>query len=224
MKKNILRIALFLILVLAVFAAFKTNIIHYLNFDYIKAEQVHFNSFYEQHTILTIATFMTIYITAVALSLPSAAVLTFLSGVLFGFVKGTIIASFASTIGATLAFLASRFIIGNWVQKKYGQKLQKINDGIEKEGAFYLFALRLVPIFPFFVLNILIGLTKIKTATYFFASQLGLLPVTMTYVYAGTQFAKINSLSEILSPGLLIAFTILGILPLISKKLSIISE
>jgi pyruvate/2-oxoglutarate dehydrogenase complex dihydrolipoamide dehydrogenase (E3) component/membrane protein DedA with SNARE-associated domain len=141
-----------------------------------------------------------------------------LGGALFGLVNGTIIVSIASTIGATLAFLGSRFLLRDWVQSKFGNKLAAINEGIDKEGGFYLFTLRLVPVFPFFAVNLLMGLTKIKTITYAWVSQLGMLPATIVYVLAGTELSKISSLKGIASPGLLGAFAALGLFPLIAKK------
>ncbi|MGD9307957.1 MAG: TVP38/TMEM64 family protein [Desulfosarcina sp.] len=191
----------------------------YLTLDYIKASQAKFHSLYLSHRFLVIAIYMGIYIAVTALSLPGAAVLTLAGGGLFGLVAGTLIVSFASTIGATLACLVSRFLLRDWVQNKFGDKLKTINAGIEKEGAFYLFSLRLVPIFPFFVINLLMGLTRLPLFTFFWVSQIGMLAGTVVYVNAGKELAKIDSLSGILSPGLLISFVILGLFPITVKKL-----
>ena len=154
-----------------------------------------------------------------ALSLPGASLLTILAGALFGVLAGTIIVSFASTIGATLAFLSSRFLLRDWVQGKFGARMKGINAGLEKDGAFYLFTLRLIPAVPFFAVNLLMGLTKIKTLTYFFVSQLGMLAGTFVYVNAGTELAQINSVGDIASPGLLLSFVALAIFPWIAKFL-----
>ena len=191
----------------------------YLNLEYLKSQQVALNEYYVENAVLTIAVFLLVYIAVTALSLPGAALMTLLAGAIFGVVTGTIIVSFASSIGATLAFLASRFLLRDWVQEKFGDKLKAINKGIEKEGAFYLFTLRLVPAFPFFMINLVMGLTPIKSITYSLVSQVGMLAGTVVYVNAGTQLAKLDSLSGIVSPALLGSFVLLGIVPIIAKKL-----
>jgi uncharacterized membrane protein YdjX (TVP38/TMEM64 family) len=161
---------------------------------------------------------MLIYILVTSLSLPGAVVMTLAGGALFGLVRGTVIVSFASTIGATLACLVSRFILRDWVQGKFGDKMKTVNDGIEREGPFYLFTLRLIPIFPFWMINLVLGLTKMPLRTFYWVSQAGMLPGTIVYVNAGKELAKIDSLSGILSPGLIISFVLLGLLPLVTKK------
>ncbi len=191
----------------------------YLSLDYIKAQQENFSALYQTRPVSVIAAYMLIYIVVTALSLPGAAVMTLAGGALFGMVTGTVAVSFASTIGATLACIVSRYLLRDWVQKKFGDKLAKINQGMEKEGGFYLFSLRLVPIFPFFVINLAMGLTPIKIPTYYWVSQLGMLPATIVFVNAGTQLAKIDSLAGILSPGLILSFVLLGLFPVLSKKL-----
>lgn len=191
----------------------------YLSLDYIKARQESFTALYHARPLPVIAAYMLIYIVVTALSLPGAAVMTLAGGALFGLVTGTIAVSFASTIGATLACIASRYLLRDWVQKKFGDKLGKINQGMENEGGLYLFSLRLVPIFPFFVINLAMGLTPIKMPTYYWVSQLGMLPATIVYVNAGTQLAKIDSPAGILSPGLILSFALLGLFPVLSKKL-----
>jgi len=191
----------------------------YLSLDYIKAQQESFTALYQARPIPVVAAYMLIYIVVTALSLPGAAVMTLAGGALFGLITGTVAVSFASTIGATLACIVSRYLLRDWVQKKFGDKLAKINQGMEKEGGFYLFSLRLVPIFPFFVINLAMGLTPIKIPTYYWVSQLGMLPATIVFVNAGTQLAKIDSLAGILSPGLILSFALLGLFPVVSKKL-----
>jgi uncharacterized membrane protein YdjX (TVP38/TMEM64 family) len=210
-------VAGWIVLGIAAFRYFELG--QYLSLDYIQSSQEKFQALYLSHRALVIAAYMGIYIAVTALSLPGAAVMTLAGGGLFGLVAGTVAVSFASTIGATLACVVSRFLLREWVQNKFGDKLRVINDGIEKEGAFYLFSLRLVPIFPFFVINLLMGLTPIRLFTFFWVSQLGMLAGTVVYVNAGRQLAQIDSLSGILSPGVLISFVILGLFPITVKKL-----
>lgn len=215
-KKKLLIIAA----VISLIIIFKLlNLGQYLNLSYLKESQETFQSYYHQHQALTICMYMVMYITATALSLPGATILTLAGGALFGLVTGTIIISFASTIGATLACIVSRYLLQEWVQKKFGDKLEKINQGMEKEGAFYLFTLRLVPVFPFFIINLAMGLTKLPVRTYYWVSQLGMFPATVVYVNAGRELGKIDSLSGILSPGLLFSFVLLGVFPLAAKKI-----
>ena len=173
----------------------------------------------EQNPIVSIGVFFAVYVAVTALSLPGAAILTLAAGALFGLTQGFIIVSFASSVGATLAFLVARFILRDTVRKRFSEKLKKIDEGVEKQGAFYLFTLRLVPVFPFFLINMLMGLTSIKTWTFYWVSQLGMLAGTVVYVNAGTQLAQIESLSGIVSPGLIFSFILLGIFPWIAKAI-----
>lgn len=220
MSNNVKKKLLILAGVLALIVTFKVlNLGQYLNLAYLKESQATFSNYYHEHQVLTIVSYMLIYITATALSLPGAAILTLAGGALFGLITGTIIISFASTIGATLACIVSRYLLQGWVQEKFGDKLTKINKGMDEEGAFYLFTLRLVPIFPFFIINLVMGLTKIPMKTFYWVSQIGMLPATVVYVNAGRELAKIDSLSGILSPGLLFSFVLLGIFPLAAKKI-----
>ena len=215
-KKKLLIVAAVVTLV----ALFKIlNLGHYLNLSYLKESQATLSNYYHGHQLQTIVVYMLIYISTTALSLPGAAILTLAGGALFGLFIGTIVISFASTIGATLACLVSRYLLQDWVQTKFGDKLQKINDGMEKEGAFYLFTLRLVPVFPFFIINLVMGLSKIPMRSFYWVSQIGMLPATFVYVNAGQELGKIDSLSGILSPGLLFSFVLLGIFPLAAKKI-----
>jgi len=138
---------------------------------------------------------------------------------LFGVVTGTIIVSFASSIGATLAFLSARFLLRDWVQSKFGERLKAIDDGIARDGAMYLFTIRLIPLFPFFVVNLLMGLTRIKTRTFYWVSQIGMLPATAVFVNAGTQISKVDSTAGLLSPTLIGSFVLLGIFPWIARGL-----
>lgn len=206
--------------VIVLIALFKIlHLDRYLSLSYLKASQESFAVLYEQHRLMVIGTYMVIYILVTALSLPGAAVMTLAGGALFGLLVGTVAVSFASTIGATLACFFSRFLLRDWVQNKFGDKLETINRGIENEGAFYLFTMRLIPAFPFFVINVVMGLTKMPLFTFYWVSQVGMLAGTVVYVNAGKELARIDSLSGILSPRLLISFAILGIFPIVVKKL-----
>ena len=191
----------------------------YLTLDYLKASQDKFAQLYASHRFTVIGVYMAVYILVTALSLPGAAVMTLAGGAMFGFWVGVLVVSFASTIGATLACFVARFLLREWVQNKFGEKLSRINTGIKKEGSFYLFSLRLVPIFPFFVINLAMGLTPMKLWTFYWVSQIGMFPGTMVYVNAGKELGRIESLSGILSPGLIISFVILGLFPITVKKL-----
>lgn len=216
---NKFKILLLVLVGAALVAFFAFDLGRYLDLSYFKAQQDSLQSVVDARPVLSSALFLLIYITVTALSLPGAAVMTLVAGALFGLLWGTLLASFASSIGATLAFLAARFVLRDWVQKRYGQRLKAINRGVEKDGAFYLFTLRLVPAFPFFVINLVMGLTPIRTVTFYGVSQLGMLAGTLVYVYAGTQIATIDRLSDALSPGLIAAFVLLGVFPLIARKL-----
>lgn len=191
----------------------------FLSLSYLKSSQESFAGLYSRHRVMVIGAYMLIYVLVTALSLPGAAVLTLAGGALFGLLVGTVVISFASTIGATLACLFSRFLLRDWVQKRFGDKLKTINLGIENEGAFYLFTMRLIPAFPFFVINLLMGLTRMRLFTFYWVSQVGMLAGTIVYVNAGKELAKIDSLSGILSPGLIISFVILGLFPITVRKL-----
>ena len=206
-------------LVATIIAFFVFDLGRFFTLDFIKQSQERFGELYKTQPALVIGSFFAIYVAVTALSLPGAAIMTLAGGAIFGLVVGTIIVSFASTLGATLAFLAARFALGESVQKKFGARLAEINKEVEKEGAFYLFTLRLVPLVPFFVINLLMGLTKMKARTFFWVSQIGMFLGTIVFVNAGTQLAKIDSLKGILSPALLGSFVLLGVFPIIAKKI-----
>jgi uncharacterized membrane protein YdjX (TVP38/TMEM64 family) len=220
MDKKLIQRLLIIAAILILVILFKVlNLGQYLSLDYIKSSQEKFALIYADHRLLVIAAYMTIYIVVTALSLPGAVVMTLAGGALFGFWLGVLVVSFASTIGATLACFVARFLLRDWVQNRVGEKLSRINKGIEKEGSFYLFSLRLVPIFPFFIINLAMGLTPMKLWTFYWVSQIGMFPGTMVYVNAGKELGRLESLSGILSPGLLISFIILGLFPITAKKL-----
>ena len=190
-----------------------------MNFEYLKSRQADFQFFYSSNQLSTILAYFLIYVVMAALSLPGAAILTLAGGAIFGLIKGTIVVSFASSLGATLAFLVSRYVLREAIQNKFSNKLKTINAGVEKEGAFYLFTLRLIPVFPFFVINLVFGLTRIHVGTFYAVSQVGMLAGTLVYVNAGTQLSKLESPAGILSPELLLSFILLGVFPIIVKKI-----
>ena len=207
-------------LILAATAAFFVfDLGRYFSLGYLKESQASFTALYAQRPVLVTAVFFAAYVAVTALSLPGAAIMTLAAGAGFGLVLGTILVSLASTIGATLAMLAARYMLRESIQKRFGQRLAEVDRGIEKEGAFYLFTLRLIPIVPFFALNLLMGLSRMKVWTYFWVSQLGMFAGTVAFVNAGTQIARIDSLQSILSPGLIGSFVLLGLLPLVVKRI-----
>jgi pyruvate/2-oxoglutarate dehydrogenase complex dihydrolipoamide dehydrogenase (E3) component/uncharacterized membrane protein YdjX (TVP38/TMEM64 family) len=216
---NKTRLVLLIAIAAAIVLFFVFDLGQFFSLEYFKSKQAQIMAFYHAHPWQTALVFFAIYVAVTGLSLPGAAIMTLVAGAIFGLLVGTIVVSFASTIGATLAFLASRFLFRDAVQRKFGDKLRAVNAGVEREGAFYLFTLRLVPLFPFFVINLVMGLTPIKTRTFYWVSQVGMLLGTLVYVNAGTQLAQIQSLKGILSPGLVISFALLGVFPLIAKKI-----
>jgi pyruvate/2-oxoglutarate dehydrogenase complex dihydrolipoamide dehydrogenase (E3) component/uncharacterized membrane protein YdjX (TVP38/TMEM64 family) len=219
MKSALVRIGLLLAVALAIGAFFWFDLGQYFSLDELKQQRDRLMAFVDSHFWATLAGYMAVYIVMAALSLPGAAVLTIAGGALFGLAAGTIAVSFASTIGATLVFLAARFLFHDAVQKRFRKRLKAINEGVERDGAFYLLALRLVPVFPFWVINLVMALTPIRTWTYYWISQLGMLPATIVYVNAGTQLGRVESTGDILSPELIGAFALLGLLPLILRWL-----
>lgn len=211
------KIILMSLLAAAVAAFFYFDLGSYLSLDYLKQSQADFAASYAANPWLFIGGFFLIYVATAALSLPGAAILTLAAGALFGLVTGTIIVSFASSIGATLAFLSSRFLLRDWVQNRFGDRLKGLNDGLERDGAFYLFTLRVIPAVPFFVINLAMGLTKIRTATFYWVSQVGMLIGSIVFVNAGTQLAQIGSPKDLLTPGLLGSFAALALVPWLAK-------
>jgi pyruvate/2-oxoglutarate dehydrogenase complex dihydrolipoamide dehydrogenase (E3) component/uncharacterized membrane protein YdjX (TVP38/TMEM64 family) len=215
---NTKKLFILLAVIAAAIAFFVFDLGRFFSLAYIKQSQQTFSELYDARPVFITAVFFAIYVVITALSLPGAAIMTLAAGASFGLVWGTVVVSFASTLGATLAMLLARYVLRDIIEKRFGAKLAEVNKGIEKEGAFYLFTLRLLPLIPFFVLNVLMGLTKMKTWTYFWVSQLGMLAGTIAYVNAGTEIAKIDSLRSILSPGLIGSFVLLGLFPLLMKK------
>lgn len=190
---------------------------HYLSLEYLQAQRGALLDLREAQPLLAAGVFFSVYVVATALSVPGAAVLTLAGGAIFGLVWGTLLVSFASTLGATGAFLAARHVLRDGLQHRYGNRLGAINEGIARDGPFYLFTLRLVPVFPFFLINLLLGLTAMPVRTFFWVSQLGMFAGTLVYVNAGTELAKLTSLKGILSPNLIGAFVLLGLFPLAAR-------
>ena len=218
MNRNKL-LVLLLLLAVGVGAFFYFDLAHYFSLAFLKSSQQSFATYYAAHPAATLAMYFALYVALCALSFPGAAVVTLAGGALFGLVVGTILVSFASTLGATLAFLSSRYLLRDWVRQKFGAKLGAIDAGVAKEGAFYLFMLRIVPAAPFFLVNLLMGLTAIRTWTYFWVSQIGMLAGTIVYVNAGTQLGQLESLRGILSLPLIASFVMLGVFPILARKI-----
>ncbi|WP_432814588.1 TVP38/TMEM64 family protein [Sphingorhabdus sp.] len=210
---------LVLVLLGAIVAYFVFDLGQILSLENFKASQSEIVAAKDSNPILYIAGFFILYVAVTGLSIPGAAIMSLVAGALFGVLVGTIIVSFASTLGATLAFLSARFVLRDWVQGKFGERLRAVDEGLEKDGAFYLFTLRLIPVFPFFVINLLMGLTRIKTRTFFWVSQLGMLPATIVFVNAGTQISRIESTSGLLSPTLIASFVALALFPWAAKAI-----
>lgn len=214
------RIAIVIAVVALVSAFFAFDLDRYLTLEALKQSQHDFVALKEESFWLVVGLGFLLYVIVAALSLPGALVMTLAIGALFGLGVGTLLVSFASSIGATLAFIASRFVFRDAVQQRFGDKLKAINEGVSRDGALYLFTLRMVPIFPFFLINLLMGLTPMRTRTFYWVSQIGMLAGTLVFVNAGTQLAALQSLSGILSPGLLLSFALLGVFPMIAKKIT----
>ena len=213
------KLSLLLLAAIGVGLFFFYDLNQLLTLDGLKGSMAQFDQYKAQSPFLVIGGFFLLYILVTALSLPGAAILTLAAGALFGLAQGLLVASFASSIGATLAFLVSRYLLRDTIKKRFPERLAAIDTGVEKEGAFYLFTLRLVPVFPFFLINLLMGLTAIKSWTFYWVSQIGMLAGTFVFVNAGTQLAQVDSLSGILSLDLILSFALLGVFPLIAKSL-----
>jgi uncharacterized membrane protein YdjX (TVP38/TMEM64 family) len=214
-KKKIIIVVLFAIVVTLFLSL---DLKQYLTLDYIKSQQNAIDQYYLNNPIQTALIFFVSYILVTAVSLPGAGIMTLAAGAIFGVVWGTILVSFASVIGATIAFLVARYLFHDYVQNKFKKYIEPINHGIRKEGDLYLFTIRLVPIFPFFIVNNLMALTPIKTINFALVSQIGMLLPTIIFVNAGTQLAKIEAIGDILSLEIILSFALLGIFPFAAKK------
>ncbi len=217
--RSVKKLALFGVLAALVVLFFFFDMQRYLTLDQLKEQAEHLRQLHQQYTVLFIGSFFLLYVAIVALNLPGALILTLGGAMLLGFWRGLVVVSFASSIGATLACMLSRYLLRDWVQKTFGDKLERVNKGFEAEGAFYLFTMRLIPAFPFFVINLVMGLTPMGLRTFFWVSLLGMLPGTAVFVNAGTQLGRITTPSDILSWQLLLSFALLGIFPLATKRI-----
>ena len=223
MKRN--RIILLVAIVALVVLFFALGLHRYVNLEFFQAQRALLLGFYDDHPVLTIVVFLVGYIAMAALSIPGATIVTLAAGAVFGLPLGLALVSFASSIGATLACLLARYLFRDAVQNRFAKFLRPINQGVERDGAFYLFAMRLVPAIPFFVINLVMGLTPIRLWTFYWVSQLGMLAGTAVYVNAGKEVGQLESLSGIVSPTLIASFILLGVFPLVAKKaLGLISK
>ena len=219
MTNQIIKSFIIIFFLASIMAGFFFDIGQYLSFETIKEQHEKLILLIESNFIFYFILFFFIYIIVTAFALPFAAIKTVLAGALFGLIPGVILTSFASSIGSTLCFLMSRFVLRDFVQNKYSKYLDKVNKGIKEDGIYYLFFLRLSPIFPFFIINLVFGLTKMKTMTFYIISQIGMIIGTVVFVNAGVQLSKISSMSDILSFNLILSFILIGLVPLIIKKL-----
>jgi len=190
----------------------------YVTLSFLRASSDILRSFNAAHPVTAVLGYFLLYVLVISLSLPGAAVLTIGGGAFFGLLEGTVAASFASSLGATISCLASRYLFRDWVQDRFTASVAPVNDGIEKEGAFYLFTIRLIPLFPFWMVNLAMGLTRMPIRTFYWISQVGALPATIVYANAGRELARIDSLRGVLSPGLIASLALIGLLPLGAKK------
>jgi dihydrolipoamide dehydrogenase len=213
-KKIVLIVAIGALI--AAFFAFDLN--RYFTLEFFKSQQAAIEAYYRTHPVQSALIYFVVYVAVAALSLPGAAIMTLAGGAIFGLAVGLVLVSFASSVGATLAFLFSRFLLRDSVQKKFGDSLRTVNTGMERDGAFYLFAMRLVPAFPFFIVNLVMGLTSIRPWTFYWVSQVGMLAGTLVYVNAGTQIARIDSAAGILSPAIVGSFILLAVFPFIARR------
>ena len=212
------RLILLLLVAVLVVAFLLLDVGRYFNLAFFESQRDRIDAYYQANPGSASLIYALVYIVVTGLSLPGAAVMTLVGGAVFGLLWGTVLVSFASTIGATLAFLVSRFLFRDLVQRRFGDKLRTVNRGIEKDGAFYLFFLRLVPLFPFFVINLVMGLTPMRGLKFFFVSQLGMLPGTIVFVNAGTEIAQIDATTGVVTPGLIGSFVLLGLFPFVARR------
>ncbi|WP_099612332.1 TVP38/TMEM64 family protein [Vibrio fujianensis] len=207
------------LILLAIVILLAVNLQQYLNLSSIKQLHTQLSLWIDEHFAIAALLYFVLYVLLTAFSVPGAAVFTLLGAALFGFWISLFLVSFASTLGATIAFLISRYLLKEWVYRRFSDKLITLNHGISQDGALYLFSLRLMPILPFFLINLLMGLTSITTWRYYWVSQLGMLPGTAVYINAGTQLSEIDQISGIISPSVLFSFVLLGLFPLLAKWL-----
>jgi len=218
LRRNMIRLLLVLAAAIAIASFFFFDLQRYLSLAELKSQRDALATYAQLRPVVTIGIYFIAYVVMGAFSLPGAAIMTLAGGAVFGLATGTIVVSFASSIGATLAFLAARFIFRDSVQRRFKDRLQRLNDGVQRDGGFYLLSLRLVPVFPFFVINLVAALTPLRTWTFYWVSQIGMLPATLVYVYAGTQLGQLSAPGDILSLPLLGAFVLLALLPLLMRR------
>ncbi len=216
---NLRKLMLLMAVLIGIVAFFAFDLGRFFSLEFLQQSQARFAELRAQQPLALAAGYFLLYVAVAALSLPGATIVTLAGGAIFGLGWGLLLVSFASSIGATLAFLTARFLLRDSVQSRFGQRLAEVDKGIQKDGAFYLFTLRLIPVVPFFVINLLMGLTKMKAWTFYWVSQIGMLAGTAVYVNAGTQLGQLTSLQGIVSPGLLGSFVLLGLFPLIARKI-----
>jgi len=219
MNVNFTKLLLVVCLIVVLYLFFSSDFQNFLTLENLKSSKIIYTAIYDANPNLFLFIFFVVYTLITSFSLPGATILTLAGGAIFGIFKGTVIVSFASTIGATLAMLISRYLIKDLLQNRFSEQMKTINYGIENDGGFYLFTLRLIPAIPFFVVNLGMGLTSIRTITFFWVSQVGMLPATLLYVNAGSRLGDLSKISDILSPIFLGSFLILGFFPILAKKL-----
>ncbi len=213
------RVLLGLVVVLIVLGVYWFDLYQYLTLEFYREQHEALNNLVNDNLVLSVGVFFAVYVSATAISLPVAGVMVLVAGALFGVVLGSIVISVSSTVGATLAFLLSRVLFQDFVDRHFPKATEAINAGIVRDGPYYLFSIRLVPLFPYFVINLAMGLTHIRVWTFAWVTQLGLLPITVILANAGEQVALIKSPGDIMSPTLVGSLTLVGLFPLISKKL-----
>ena len=215
MTKKLVIVAVVLIVAVVFYSS---GIGDYLTLSYLKSAHTDAVAYVGANPLSASAGFFSLYVLVTALSLPGAAVMTVAAGAIFGLIWGLAMVSFASTVGATAAMLISRTLLGDWVQRRFAGQLYSVNEGLQRDGTFYLFSIRMVPLFPFFIVNLVMGLTRISAWQFYWVSQLGMFAGTIVFVFAGTQLAGISSLGDVLSPGLIAALSLLGLFPLLARK------
>jgi len=218
LRRNWLRLVMLLLVFGCVAAFFRFDLGQYLSLEHLQESRQEFRQLYRDNSLMMLGGFFALYVLVTAMSLPGAMPMTLAGGALFGFWRGLLLVSFASSIGATLAFVFARYLLRDWVQSRVGGRLERINRGVEREGAFYLFTLRLIPVFPFWLINLAMALTPMKTFTFYWVSQVGMLAGTAVFVNAGRQLGEIRSPGDVLSWDLLLSFALLGLFPLAAKK------
>jgi uncharacterized membrane protein YdjX (TVP38/TMEM64 family) len=211
------RIGIVIVIAALLGSYFFLGLDQYLTLEFVQSRLGELERFRDENFVLTAGLYFCLYVLATALSIPGALIITLLGGAIFGLFWGTLLVSFASSIGATLAFLVSRTLLKDWVQSKFGDYLAPVNRGMERDGNFYLFSMRMVPLFPFFVINLLMGLTPIKAWSFYWVSQLGMLLGTAVYVNAGSELGQISSLSGLVSAPVLFSLVLLGLMPLLAR-------